>query len=196
MLAIDGGPKTRTKAFPPRRLFGEEEKQAVVELFDEAIETGQAFGYNGPREKAYEEAFAEFLGGGYADGVNSGSSAVFVALGALDLEPCTEVIVPPITDMGGVMPVPMLNCVPIIADARPDSYNAGPDQVEAVLTERTSAIVVAHIAGEPVDMDPILEIANAAGIPVVEDCAQAHGARYRGRCCGTIGTPMPKLLVK
>ncbi len=188
MLAIDGGTPVRSKPFPARRLFGEEEKQAAIELFDEAIQSGSAFGYNGPREQAYEEAFAEFLGGGFADGVNSGSCAVFVALGALNLEPCSEVIVPPITDMGGVMPVPMLNCVPIIADARPGSYNTGPDQIEAVLTERTKAILVAHIAGEPCDMDPILEIANAKGLPVVEDCAQSHGAKYKGRYCGSIGT--------
>ncbi len=188
MLAIDGGTPVRTKPFPPRRLFGEEEKQAAIEVFDEAIASGGAFGYNGPREAAYEKAFAEFLGGGFADGVNSGTNALFAALGALNLEPCSEVVVPPITDPGGVMPVPMLNCVPVIADAAPGSYNTGPDQIEAALTERTRAIVVAHIAGEPCDMDPIMEIADARGIPVIEDCAQAHGAKYKGRYCGTFGT--------
>jgi len=127
------------------------------------------------------------MGGGYADAVNSGSSAVFVALGALNLEPCGEVIVPPITDCGGIMPVPMVNCVPIVADAAPGSFNTGPDQIEAVLTEHTRAIIVAHISGEPVDMDPVTEIANARGIPVVEDCAQSHGAKYKGRPAGTIG---------
>jgi len=186
MLAIDGGPKVRTKPWPSRALFGEEEKQAAVALFDEAIAAGGAFGYNGPHEKAYEEAFAEFMGGGYADGVNSGSSAVFVALGALSLEPFGEVVVPPITDMGGVMPVPMLNLVPVIADAAPSSYNTGAEQIEAVLTEHTRAIVVAHIAGELVDMDPVMELAKSRGIPVIEDCAQSHGAKYEGRMAGSI----------
>jgi len=187
MLAIDGGPKTRTKPFPSRSLFGQEEKQAAIELFDAAIESGNAFGYNGPHEEAYEKAFAELMGGGYADAVNSGSSAVFVALGALNLDACSEVVVPPITDCGGIMPVVMLNCVPMVADAAPGSFNVGPDQIEDVLTEHTKAIVVAHIAGEAADMDPIMELANARGIPVVEDCAQSHGAKHRGRLVGSIG---------
>jgi len=186
-LAIDGGGKVRTGPLPPRRLFGEEEKAAVAALFDSAIESGQAFGYNGPEEQAYEKEFADLMGGGYADLVSSGTSAIFVALGVLELEPLSEVVVPPITDPGGIMPVPMLNCVPIISDAHPGSYNMGPEQIEAVLSERTRAIVVAHIAGEPADMDPIMEIARARDLPVIEDCAQAHGATYKGRLVGTIG---------
>ncbi len=187
MLAIDGGPKTRTAPFPPRRLFGEEERRAAMQLFDTAIASGGVFGYNGPEEQAYEKEFADFMGGGFADGVNSGTSAVFVALGALQLEPGSEVIVPPITDPGGVMPVALLNCVPMVCDAAPGSYNLGPKQVMDVLTDRTKAIICAHIAGEPVDMDPILEIARKRGIHVIEDCAQSHGARYKGRLVGGIG---------
>ena len=186
-LAISGGAPVRTKPWPQRALFGEEEKRAVLALFDRAIESGAAFCYNGPEEEAYCSEFAAFMGGGYADAVNSGTSAVYVALRALNLEPFTEVIVPPITDMGGVMPVPLMNCIPIPADTAPGSYNVGPAQIEDRLTDRTSAILLAHIAGLPVDMDPILEIARARGIPVVEDCAQAHGARYRGRLVGTLG---------
>lgn len=187
MLAIDGGPKVRTDPFPPRRLFDEEEKQAAMALFDQAIETGSVFCYGGPEEEAYEKEFAELMGGGYADGVNSGSSAVFVALGALNLEPLSEVICPPITDCGGIMPVPMLNCVPVVADSAPNTFNTSAEQVEAVLTERTKAIIVAHIAGEMVDMDPVLELANSRGIPVIEDCAQSHGARYKGKLAGSLG---------
>jgi len=186
-LAIDGGEKVRKNPLPPRRLFGEEEKAAAMALFDMAIESGNAFGYNGAEEQAYEKEFAEFMGGGYADMVNSGTSAIFVALGALNLEPLSEVIAPPITDPGGVMPIPMLNLVPVIADAHPGSYNMGPDQVEEVITERTRAIVVAHITGEPADMDPIMEIARSKNIAVVEDCAQSHGTIYKGRLAGTIG---------
>jgi perosamine synthetase len=186
-LAIDGGEKVRKMPLPPRRLFGEEEKAAAMALFDRAIESGSAFGYNGQEEQAYEKEFAEFHGGAYADLVNSGTSAVFVALGVLQLEPLSEVVAPPITDHGGIMPIPMLNCVPVIADAHPGSYNMGPEQLEEVLTERTRAIIVAHIAGEPADMDPIMEIAESRDIPVIEDCAQAHGAIYKGRLAGTMG---------
>ena len=81
-LAIDGGEKVRKIPYPPRRLFGEEEKSAAVALFDKAIESGEAFGYNGIEEQSYENEFAELQGGGYADLVNSGTSALFVALGA------------------------------------------------------------------------------------------------------------------
>ena len=186
-LAIHGGTRTRTVPWPPRRLFGEEEKQAVMALFDKAIATGDAFGYDGEEEQAYCREFAEFHGGGYADAVNSGTSAIYVALRALEIEPFTEVIVPPVTDPGGVMPVPLINCIPVPADSAPGSLNAGPDQIEARITGCTSAIIVAHIAGLPVDMDPVMEIARARGIPVIEDCAQSHGATYKGRRVGTIG---------
>jgi dTDP-4-amino-4,6-dideoxygalactose transaminase len=187
-LAVDGGDPIRTTPFPARHLFGEREKAAAIALFDQAIDSGTVFGYNGPEEQAYESEFAAYLGGGYADMVSSGTAAVLVALGALRLEPLSEVIVPPISDPGGVMPVPMLNCVPVVADAHPGSYNVGAEQIEAVLSPRTRAIIVAHIAGEPVDMDPVLELARAHGLHVIEDCAQAHGALYKGRPVGTLGT--------
>lgn len=188
-LAINGGNKVRTTPWPARRLFVEEEKQAVMALFDQAIEKGHAaLGYNGPQEEAYCREFAAFLGGGFADGVNSGTTALYVALRALELPPFSEVIVPPITDAGGAMPVPLMGCIPIPADSMSGFYNVNAEQVEARLTERTSAIVVAHIGGVPVDMDPLLELATARGIPVVEDCAQAHGTLYKGRPVGTLGT--------
>ena len=188
-LAIDGGPKVRSDPFPPRRLFGREEKQAVMRLFDDAMEHGhQVLGYNGPQEEGYCKEFAELLGGGFADGVNSGTSAVYVALRALEVEPFTEVIVPAISDPGGVMPVVLCNCVPVPADCAPDSYNVGAEQVEARITEQTSAIIVAHIAGLPADMGPIMEVADSRGIPVIEDCAQSLGASCGGRPVGTIGT--------
>ena len=187
-LAINGGPPVRTDPLPPRRLFGEEEKQAVLELFDAAIAHGhELLGYNGPQEEAYCREFAEFLGGGFADGVNSGTNALYVALRALGIEPFTEVVVPAVTDPGAVMPVALSACIPVPADCAPESYNVGAEQIEARITERTSAIIVAHIAGFPADMDPIMELADSRGIPVIEDCAQAHGATYGGRPVGSIG---------
>ncbi len=186
-LAIDGGTPVRAQPMPPRRLFGEEEKQAAVALFDACIRTGEAFGYNGAEEQAFEKEFAEALGGGFADGVNGGTNAVFAALGALQLEAGSEVVVPPITDPGGAMPVAMLNCVPVFADADPRTYNMSPDSLEAAVTPRTRAVLVAHIAGEPADMDGMMAVARRHGLKVVEDCAQAHGARYKGRLAGTIG---------
>ena len=84
-LAIDGGAPVRTAPFPARHIFGPEETEVVTKLFQHADETGGAIGYNGPEEQAYEAEFAEYMGGGYSDMVNSGTSAVYVALGALQL---------------------------------------------------------------------------------------------------------------
>ena len=187
-LAANGGKPVRTDPWPKRRLFGEEEKRAAVELFDKCIEAGDAFGYNGAEEDGYCREFSDYLGGGYADAVNSGTSAVYVALHALDLEPFSEVIVPPVSDPGGVMPVPMIGCIPIPADAVPGSYNLGAEQIEHRITERTSAIVVAHITGLPCEMDAIMALAAKHNLPVVEDCAQSHGATFRKRMTGTFGT--------
>ncbi len=186
-LAVNGGPKVRTAPWPERSLIGLEEKAAVDALFDSAIASGKAFGYGGPAEQQYCEEFAKYMGGGYADAVNSGTSAVYVALHALDPEPFTEIIVGPITDPGGVMPIPLLNCIPMIADAAPGSYMPGPEQIEALISPRTSAIVVAHIFGEPADMEGIMRVARKHKIPVVEDCAQAHHAKLNGKLLGTFG---------
>ena len=186
-LAINGGKPARTTPWPARHLFGEEEKQAAVALFDKAIATGGVIGYNGEDEEAYCREFAAFQGGGFADGVNSGTTALFVALLALRIEPFTEVITPPITDPGGAMPVALLNCIPVPADCAPGSYNAGAEQIAARITPRTSAIISAHITGHPSDLDAIAALAKKHNIPLIEDCAQAHGALYKNRPVGTIG---------
>lgn len=172
---------------PARALMGEAEKQAALTVFDEAIAGGDAFGYNGPWEQRYEQAFCDFMGGGHADGVNSGTNAVYVALGALQLEPFSEVIIPPITDPGGAMPVPLLGCVPVPADCRPGSYNTSADQIAPMITDKTRAILVAHISGDMIDMDSVMDMARRHDLWVIEDCAQAHGATLRGRLAGTFG---------
>jgi len=186
-LAVNGGPKARRKPWPERGHVGREEKAAVDALFDRTIRTGRMFEYNGEPEEAFCRQFAAFMGGGFADAVNSGTSAVYVALRALEPAPFSEIIVGPITDPGGLMPVPLMNCIPVIPDAAPGSYSPGPEQIEACITPRTSAIVVAHIFGEPADMPGILELARRHNLPVVEDCAQAHGARLDGKLLGTFG---------
>lgn len=186
-LAIAGGRPVRRRPMPARGLIGKEERAAVLALLDQAIASGVAFGYNGPCERQYEKDFAAFMGGGFADGVNSGTNAVYCALGGLQLDAFSEVIVPPITDPGGVMPVVLLGCVPVLADSDPRSYNTAAQQIEPLINARTKAIIVAHIGGEPVDMDPVMKLARKRGLYVIEDCAQAHGARYKGRLVGTIG---------
>jgi perosamine synthetase len=185
--AVHGGPRARRWPWPRRRHFDKREKRAVVQLLDREIRKGGAVIYGGPETNAYCRAFSDYFGGGYAAAVNSGTNAVYVALRALDLEPGSEVIVPAITDAGGTMPVALLNCIPIPADCRPGSLNTSADQIREVLTDRTVAIIVAHLTGHSVDLDPILDLAGERNIPVIEDCAQSHGALYKGRMVGTFG---------
>lgn len=185
---VHGGPRVRRWPWPRRRHFDKRERDAVMNLMNREIRRGGAIVYGGPEEKQYCADFAKYLGGGFAKAVNSGTNAVYVALRALDLEPGSEVIVPPITDQGGCMPVAMMNCIPIPADSDPDTVNTSAEQIAKVITGRTKAILVAHITGHSLDMDPILELAAKHGIPVVEDCAQSHGALYKGRMVGTLGT--------
>ena len=187
-LAVHGGPRVRPDPFPQRGHIGVEEKRAVDALFDRAINTRVAPGYNGEQETAYCEEFASFMGGGYVDAVSSGTAGIYVALRALELDPFSEVVVGAVTDPGGLMPIPLLNLIPIVADAAPDSYNTGPEQIEALLSPLTSAIVVAHIAGEPADITGVMALAQRHGIPVIEDCSQSHGATLNGRQAGTFGT--------
>lgn len=184
---VHGGPRARRWPWPRRRHFDKREKRAVVRLLNREIRKGGAVIYGGPEMKAYCRELASYLGGGYAAAVNSGTNAVYVALRALDLEPGSEVIVPAITDAGGTMPVALVNCVPVPADSSPGSLNTSVDQIKEVLTDRTAAILVAHLTGHSVDLDPILQLAEQRNIPVIEDCAQAHGALYKGRMVGTFG---------
>jgi perosamine synthetase len=186
-LAIHGAPRLRAEPFPQRGNIGPEEKAAIVALLDRAIATGVAPGYNGDEETGYCADFAAFMGGGYVDAVNSGTAALYVALKALKLPPFSEVIVAAVTDPGGMMPIPLLNLIPVVADTAPGSYNSGPAQIEPLISPLTSAIVVAHIAGEPADMEGIVALAQRYGLPVVEDCAQAHGATLNGRLVGSFG---------
>lgn len=185
-LAINGGTKTIEK-MPARFHFGKEEKEAADKVFDRCIETGKATGYNGIEEETYCKEFAEFMGGGYADGVNSGTTAVYVALKALNPEPFTEVIVSPVTDPGGIMPIPLLNCIPIVADCASGSYNTNAEEVKKHISPLTSAIIIAHIGGEPADIENITKLAHGYNIPVLEDCSQAHGAKLNGKPVGSFG---------
>lgn len=178
----------RVQPLPSRHLFGKEEKDAVMRLFDRAIESGShILGYNGEQESEYCREFSEMLGGGFADGVNSGTNAVYVAVRALELEPYSEVIVPPVSDPGGIMPVALSQLIPVPADSAPGSYNPSAEQIAARITPKTRAILVAHISGIPVDMEPVMALAREHGLKVIEDCAQCHGARYQGRMLGSIG---------
>ena len=187
-LAFDGGTPLRTKPFPRRILIGEEEIDALHELLEKERTQGGGFDrYGGEHVDAYEREFAEYHGVAYATATSSGTAAIHAALGALRLDIAQEVISSPITDPGGVAPILWNNCIPIFADAYAETMNVDPASIAARITDRTRAIIVTHLAGQPVDLDPVMEIARAHDLPVIEDCSQAHGAVYKGRLVGTIG---------
>ncbi|MFP3896017.1 MAG: DegT/DnrJ/EryC1/StrS family aminotransferase [Anaerolineales bacterium] len=187
-LAIEGGEPVRSAPFPARILFGQEEKRGLLRLLEREMEEGGGFDrYSGTEVDAFEKGFAAHLGQAHATATSSGTGAIHSALGALRLEPGSEVISSPITDPGGVAPILWNNCIPVFADADPETFNVDPESVVERISDRTRAIVVAHIAGQPCDMVPIMELAEEHDLTVIEDCAQAHEAEYKGRKVGTIG---------
>lgn len=172
-----------------RSLLGPAEREAVLAVFDRAVANRTAFDrYGGEEVDAYEKEFAAHMGTRFATAVSSGTAAVHTALAALGLEPGCEVICPPISDPGGIGPVLACMGIPVFADTDPESFNITASSVEARITSRTAAIMVAHIAGEPCDMEAIMAVAKKHHLPVIEDAAQAHDATWAGRKVGSYGT--------
>jgi len=136
---------------------------------------------------AFEEEFAAFCGVRHAVAVNSGTSALHLALLAAGVGPGDEVITVPCTFVATVAAVTYTGARPVFVDVDPVTYTMNPQQIEAVITSRTKAILPVHLYGNPAEMDTILKIARRHGLVVIEDAAQAHGAEYKGRRCGSIG---------
>ena len=136
--------------------------------------------------KAFEREFASWLGADYCVGLNSGLDALILAFQALGISQGDEVIVPANTYIASVIGITKNNATPVFIE--PDKYhNIDADSIESAITEKTKAILVVHLYGQPCRMDKIMEIANRHGIPVVEDCAQSHGATFNGKITGTFG---------
>ena len=160
-------------------------KREIHEAIDEVLESGQ-FAL-GPPVTAFEEAFASYCGTAEAVGVNSGTSALHLALLAAGVGPGDEVITVPFTFVASIAAIEYAGARPVFVDVDPDHYTMDPARLQAAMSPRTKAIMPVHLYGQPADMDPILEIAGRRGIPVIEDACQAHGAEYHGRRCGSIG---------
>lgn len=165
------------------RSLGDEE----MKLLREAVDSGFLFTVGGEMAPRFESEVADLYGVPHARAVSSGSAAVHTALGALDIAPGDEVVTSPITDMGAISPILFQGALPVFADVDPDTLNVTAETLRPCLSERTRAIVVTHLFGNPCDMDPILELADEHGVPVVEDTAQAYLATYKGRLAGTMG---------
>ena len=141
----------------------------------------------GDEVAAFEEEFAAYCDTRYGIAVNSGTSALHLALLAADIGPGDEVITVPFTFVATVAAICYTGARPVFVDIEPRSYTMDVDQLEGAITERTKAIMPVHLYGQPADMDPILEIARRYGLIVIEDACQAHGAEYKGRRVGSIG---------
>jgi dTDP-4-amino-4,6-dideoxygalactose transaminase len=141
----------------------------------------------GPEVLAFEKEFATYCGTAEAIGLNSGTSALHLALLAAGVGPGDEVITVPFTFVATAAAIVYAGAKPVFVDIEPVTFNMDVEKVEAAITPRTKAIIPVHLFGHPADMDPILAIARKHGLVVIEDAAQAHGAEYKGRRVGGIG---------
>lgn len=182
-LAINGGKPVRTKPFPARKPYGKEEIREVTE----AIMSQNLFRWGGTKVVKLEQEFAKKYGMKYAVASTSGTSAIHLAVGAINPSPGDEIITSPITDMGSIIGILYQNAIPVFADVDPDSYNMDPQDIERRVTKRTKAIMVVHLFGNPADMNPIMKLGSKYKIPVIEDCCQAYMTYYKGKLAGTMG---------
>ncbi len=141
----------------------------------------------GKEVAAFEEEFATYSGGKFGIGVNSGTSALHLALLAAGVGPGDEVITVSCTFVATVAAIDYTGARPVFVDVDPRTLNMDASRVEAAITERTKAVLPVHLHGHPADLDPILDIARRNNLVVIEDAAQAHGAEYKGRRVGSIG---------
>jgi len=195
-LAINGGRPVRSKPWLDNFTTGPEEARAaaaVIErgylsLFEGSHAPEAPFSFwGGPNVQKLEREWAAFYGVKHAVSMNSATSGLYAAIGALGIGYGDEVIVSPYT-MSACAVCPLIyGAIPIFADVLEATGSLDPESIRAHITPRTKAIVVVHQFGIPADMDPIMELAREHGLKVVEDCAQAHGALYKGRYVGTIG---------
>ena len=169
--------------FAPWPSFSPEEVQAVADV----LASNRVNYWTGTKCRQFETAFAEWAGSSHAIALANGTVALDVALKALGIRPGDEVITTSRTFLASASCIVTAGAVPVFADVDADSQNITAETIEAVITPRTKAIITVHLGGMPCDMDSIMELAVRHDLKVIEDCAQAHGARYRGKSVGSIG---------
>ncbi len=169
--------------FSPWPSFTEEEANAVRDV----VLSNKVNYWTGQECREFEKEFAAWSDSAYAIALGNGTLALDVALQALDIGPGDEVVVTPRTFIASISSVVNAGAVPVFADVDADSQNIEAHSIAKVLTPKTKAIVVVHLAGMPADMDAIMALAAEHNLYVIEDCAQAHGAKYKGRSVGSIG---------
>ncbi len=181
--AIAGGKPAKTLPYGKFKRYGDEEMTQLKE----AIDQGSLFYAHGKKVYGMEAAFAKKVQAKHAVASTSGTAAIHAACMAAGISPGDEVIVPPITDMGTVLPVLWQGAIPIFVDLDPRTYNMDPAAVMKAITPKTKAIIPVHLAGNACEMNAIWPIAVKHNLWVIEDCAQSHGCTYHGKPVGTIG---------
>lgn len=191
-LAINGGPKLRERKFPAYRTIGEEEQSAVKRVLDSGC-LSRFLGcwhedfFGGDEVRALEAEWADYFQVKHAIAVNSATSGLYCAVGAAGIGPGDEVIVSPYTMAASAVAPLVYNAIPVFADIESDYFCLDPASVEARITEHTKAIIVVDIFGLPYDAERINAIARKHNLLVIEDCAQAPGAKLNGKYAGTLG---------
>ena len=191
-LALLGGRKIRTTAFPPYPVIGEAERRAIMDVLDEGrlstfiASPGEHF-LGGRRIRQFEAEFAEFHGARFAVAFNSATAALHAAVLGCGVQPGEEVIVPPYTFTSTATCALMAGAIPVFADIEDEAFCLDPKTVETVISPRSRAMIPVHLFGQPAAMDELLEVARRHRLRVIEDCAQAPGATYKGRKVGTLG---------
>lgn len=190
-LALFGGSKTIQTTFKRYNPIGVEEVEAAKQVIESGV-LSQFLGawhedfYGGPKVREFERQCAEYFGVKHAVTVNSWTSGLVAAVGAIGIEPGNEVIVTPWTMSATATAILHWNAIPVFADIDPETFNLDPKSVEANITPYTKAIIVADIFGQSADMDALTAIAAKHGLKVISDTAQAPGALYQGKHAGTL----------
>ncbi|EAT59817.1 DegT/DnrJ/EryC1/StrS family aminotransferase [Chlorobium ferrooxidans] len=190
-LALHGGPKTVNRPFRRYNSIGTEEVHAAKEVIESGV-LSQFLGvwhedfYGGPKVREFERNCADYFGVKHAITVNSWTSGLVAAVGAIGIEPGDEVIVTPWTMSATATAILHWNAIPVFADIDPETFNLDPASVEANITPYTRAIIVADIFGQSADMDELMTIAARHGLKVISDTAQSPGALYRDKYAGTL----------
>lgn len=189
---LGGDPVRSAPTFPMRRTMGDAEREIVARVVDSDVLSAYlgsagAFFLGGEQVRAVEDKWGSRYGFEHVITVNSWTTGLMVAMGAVGVQPGDEVICPPYTMSASASAAAFYGGIPVFADIEADTFCLDPAAFEAAITPRTRAVVVVHLFGGPARMDPILEIARRHGVKVIEDAAQAPGVMYRGRPVGAIG---------
>lgn len=182
-LALEGGEKAVQAACSPAARWGEPERKQLEEMLGQ----DSLFYWQGPQTKLLLERFREVCPVKYAFNCSSGTAALHIAVNAVGIGPGDEVITSPITDIGTVIGVLYQQAVPVFADLGKSTHNLDVADVERRITPKTKAIIAVHLTGNPCDLDALRKLADERKLILIEDCAQAWGAKYRGRPIGTVG---------